>query len=49
MKEANRFSLRPVYYQQSANAVSLVLTIMPCECDGRTMVFGTIRRGSTPW
>jgi hypothetical protein len=21
---------------------------MPCECDGRTVVFGTTRRGSTP-
>ena len=22
---------------------------LPCECDGRTVVFGTTRRGSTPW
>ncbi len=23
--------------------------LMPCECDGSTAVFGTARRGSTPW
>jgi hypothetical protein len=26
-----------------------VVASKPCECDGRTVVFGTTRRGSTPW
>ena len=26
-----------------------VVASMPCKCDGRTVVFGTTRRGSTPW
>ena len=29
--------------------VSSVPEFMPCECAGRTVVFGTTRRGSTPW